>query len=87
MQNQEKNPVSLEQQLFEAVTPVVNFPVPFNKQRMLLHEMFTSAVANAPDDEIDNYTAKKLGPFYLSLCEFLENIEKIGDVCSSSASA
>jgi hypothetical protein len=42
--------------------------------------MFTLSVSNAPDDETDNFTANQLTPFYLSLCETLENLDAIGDV-------
>jgi len=61
--------------LEEAIEPLCS--ISFSSQRMLLHKMFTLAVCAAPDDEIDNYTAKELTPFYLALCETLENLEKL----------
>ena len=51
--------------------------IAFSSQRMLLHKMFTLAVCAAPDDELDNFTARELTPFYLALCETLENLEKL----------
>ncbi|MBC5840741.1 hypothetical protein H8R23_04930 [Flavobacterium sp. F-380] len=44
---------------------------------MALHRMFTLAVANAPENETDNYTAKTLSPAYLALCELLKNVREI----------
>ena len=46
------------------------------EQRMILHEMFTATVSNAPDNEIDNFTAKRISPIYLSICKALEKISK-----------
>jgi hypothetical protein len=59
----------------EAIEPLRSMP--FAVQRKLLHKMFTLAVCAAPDDELDNFTAKELSPFYLALCETLENLEKL----------
>jgi hypothetical protein len=41
---------------------------------MALHEMFALAMSNIPENETDNFTAKKLAPAYL-LCQLLENLE------------
>lgn len=46
------------------------------EHRMALHEMFALAVTNIPDDETENFTARKLKPTYLALCEFLENLKE-----------
>jgi hypothetical protein len=51
---------------------------------MLLHEMFASTVANAPDDESDNWTARRITPFYLALCQLLENLDEIPEVHSDN---
>jgi hypothetical protein len=59
----------------EAIEPLCS--ISFSDQRMLLHKMFTMAVCAAPDDELDNFTAKELTPFYLALCKTLENLEKL----------
>lgn len=59
----------------EAIEPLRS--ISFSDQRMLLHKMFTMAVCAAPDDELDNFTAKELTPFYLAVCETLENLEKL----------
>ena len=82
MQSTEKkdNPLTVEQ----AILPIVECGVNFKDQRMLLHEMFTSSVANAPDDEIENFTAKRLTPFYLAMCSLLENIDTIDDIHSQN---
>jgi hypothetical protein len=77
MQNQEKN---TELTLEQAIAPVVQCHINFRNQRMLLHQMFTLSVANAPDNESDNFTAKMLTPFYLAMCELLENLDTIGEV-------
>ena len=81
MQNpREKNELTLEQ----AILPVVDCRINFRNQRMLLHEMFTSTVANAPDDETENWTAKRITPFYLALCQLLENLDDIDQVHSDN---
>jgi hypothetical protein len=36
---------------------------------MALHEMFALAMSNIPENETDNFTAKKLAPAYLALCQ------------------
>lgn len=69
-------PLSLDQ----AVLPIIECGVNFRNQRMLLHEMFTSTVANAPDDEIENFTAKRLTPFYLAMLNLLENLDSIDEI-------
>jgi hypothetical protein len=46
------------------------------EQRMILHEMFAATVSNAPDNETDNFTAKRISPIYLSICKVLEKISK-----------
>lgn len=79
MQNNEKNKKK-EPTIDEAVKPLVQLGLTFKEQRMLLHEMFTTTVANAPDDEIENFTANRLKDFYLALCETLENLNLIGDI-------
>lgn len=77
MQNEKKQP---ELTLEQAIQPVVGCKINFRNQRMLLHEMFTCTVANAPDDESENWTAKRITPFYLALCQLLENLDDIEQV-------
>lgn len=60
----------------EVIEPLLNCSIPFSRQRLLLNQMFAASVANAPDDEIDNFTAKQFSPFFLALSETLENLEK-----------
>lgn len=61
----------------EAIEPLFSGALSLSDQRMLLNEMYTQTVMNAPDDEIDNFTAKKLTPFYLALLQTLENLQKL----------
>lgn len=77
MLNPEKN---TELTLEQAIVPIVRCHINFRDQRKLLHQMFVLSVANAPDDELDNWTARQLSPFYLAMCELLENLDTIGDV-------
>lgn len=70
--NKNLNPELLK----EAVKPLLENKIALSDQRMLLHEMFVTCVCNAPDDEIDNFTANRLSNFYLSLIQTLENLEK-----------
>ena len=69
----QKIPKSVE----EAIEPLVSSSISLSDQRMFLTEMYTQTVINAPEDEIDNFTAKKLTPFYLALLQTLENLEKL----------
>lgn len=64
------------EQLKEALKPILESSISLSDQRMLLNEMFVSAVCNAPDDEVDNFTANRLSGFYLALIQTLENLEK-----------
>jgi hypothetical protein len=52
----------------QAITPLVELSL--QEQRMALHEMFALAMSNIPENETDNFTAKKLAPAYLALCQF-----------------
>lgn len=82
MQNTEKNTPEIT--IEDAINPLVVVGINFRDQRMLLHEMFANTVASAPDDETDNFTAKKLTPFYLALCQLLENIDSIDEIHSDN---
>lgn len=64
----------------EAITPVVNCGIPLWRQRLLLNEMFATAVANAPENETDNFTAKEYKPLFLALSETLENLGNIPQI-------
>lgn len=77
MQNKE---ITLDQ----AIQPVVECRINFSEQRMLLNEMFASTVSNAPDNEIDNFTARRITPFYLAMCQLLENLDSIQEVHSDN---
>ncbi|MBC7847268.1 MAG: hypothetical protein H7Y10_12325 [Flavobacterium sp.] len=58
------------------VRPLIECESSLKEHKMALHEMFALAVTNAPDNETDNFTARKLKPTYLALCEFLENLQE-----------
>lgn len=64
-------------ELQNALKPLLESEVAPSQQRMALHEMFALAMSNIPDNETDNFTAKKLAPVYLILCEVLENVERL----------
>ena len=76
----QKEEITLDQ----AIQPIVECKINFSNQRMLLNEMFARTVSNAPDDELDNWTAKRITPFYLALCQLLENIDSIEDAHSTN---
>lgn len=63
--------------ILKLVEPLLMSSISFSQQRLLLHKMFTAAVCNAPENETDNFTAKELAPFYLAMCETLENLENL----------
>lgn len=67
--------MNLESQ--NAIQPILDCEITPRQQRMALHQMFALAIANIPDNETDNFTAKKLAPVYLALCEVLENVQEI----------
>jgi chromosome segregation ATPase len=71
-----KKEVSFSKKLKNILQPIVECDISLSKQRMALHEMFTLAMTNIPDNEIDNYTAKRLTPAYLSFCQLLENVQE-----------
>lgn len=62
---------------FSKITaPLTESGVKLSDHRLILHEMFAATVSNAPDDETDNFTAKRVTPVYLALCNVLENVRK-----------
>ncbi len=67
----------MKNDLPRVISPLIECECSLKEQRMALHEMFSLAVANAPDDETDNFTAKKLKPTYIALCHLMENVQEI----------
>jgi len=65
----------MKNELSRIIAPVMECESSLREQRMALHEMFALAVTNIPDGEIENFTARKLKPTYLALCELLENLQ------------
>lgn len=67
----------MNEKTIQAIEPLLLCSVSLSNQKLLLHKMFTSSVCNAPDNESDNFTAKEITPFYLALCETLENLDRL----------
>jgi hypothetical protein len=65
------------EKLKEILRPVMECEISLSKQKMALHEMFSMAITNIPENESDNYTARKLSPAYLSFCQLLENVQEM----------
>jgi hypothetical protein len=63
--------------LLSLTKPLIECERSLRQQRLDLHEMFALAMTNIPDNETDNFTARKLKPTYLALCELLENIQEV----------
>lgn len=63
--------------LQNVVSPVLHNALTLKEQRLILNEMFALAVSNIPDNETENFTAKKLTPVFLALSELLENAEDL----------
>lgn len=67
----------MNKELDQILRPLTDCECSLRAQRMALHQMFAAAVANAPENETDNFTAKRLKPTYLALCELLENVQEL----------
>lgn len=63
--------------LQNVVSPVLHNALTLKEQRLILNEMFALAVSNIPDNETENFTAKKLTPVFLALSELLENAQDL----------
>lgn len=64
----------MSEKLKEFIKPLTESETSLKDHKLALHQLFTLAVTNIPDNETENFTAKKLSPTYLALCELLENI-------------
>mgnify|MGYP006956294284 CR=1 FL=1 len=64
----------MNEELDLILSPVLTSECSLKELRTALREMFVLAVANAPDNETDNFTAKRLSPAYLALAELLDNV-------------
>lgn len=60
----------------EALAPILESEMSMSEQRMALHEMFALAMSNIPEDETENFTAKKITPAYIALCQLMENMRQ-----------
>lgn len=62
--------------LNKTIRPLMECEVSLKEQRKALREMFALAISNIPENETDNFTAKRLTPVFLSLSEMLDNMPK-----------
>lgn len=60
--------------LKDLLLPIIESELTLSQHRMALHKMFAMAMANIPENETDNFTAKELFPAYLNICQLLENL-------------
>jgi hypothetical protein len=67
----------MSEKFTQIISPLINNGISLREQKLALHKMFALAVANAPENETENFTAKQLMPAYLALCELLENIQEL----------
>ena len=67
----------MNENLKGALAPIMECELSLSQQRMVLHEMFALAMANIPENETENFTAKKIYPAYLAFCQFLENVSSL----------
>lgn len=77
MQDNKKTIIATVEQ---AITPVVNCQITFSEQRLILNEMFSMALCNAPENETENFSAKRFSPFFMAISEMLENLDKIPQI-------
>ena len=56
------------------IEPLFEEDVNLEDHKNNLDRMFALAVQHAPDDEIDNFTAKKLSPTFLALARALVHV-------------
>ncbi|WP_417365887.1 hypothetical protein [Flavobacterium beibuense] len=67
----------LRKAIENAIEPLIQCGLDFVTQKKLLDQMFVAAVENAPDNEIDNFTAKQTSPFFLAMSETITNLNSI----------
>lgn len=63
--------------LVAAVSPVLDSGLTLKDFRLILGEMYVNSVSNAPDNELEQFTARRQGAVYLALAAMLENLEEI----------
>lgn len=62
--------------LQDAVSPVLDSGHSLKEMRIILSEMYSNSVSNAPSDELDNFTAKRQTVVFLALQKFLELLQE-----------
>ena len=60
----------------KAIQSLMDCGVSVSELKLAVNEMYASSVCNAPANEVDNFTARKLTPSFLALCTFLEIVSK-----------
>ncbi|WP_417365883.1 hypothetical protein [Flavobacterium beibuense] len=66
----------LHDDLMSIVEPLISSGVSLTDFQLILSEMYSNSVSNAPADETDNFTAKRQTPVFLALIEFIGNLQK-----------
>jgi|GEM_PF-5269083 len=89
MQNQEKKRRKINAAVMAAVEPLILCGVSLIQVKIQLDHMFTKALENADDDEMDNFSARELSPAFKALSEsllYLYEIPEIRDLQSDDFS-
>jgi len=67
----------MSEKIQNIISPILESHLTLKEQRMILNQMFALAVSNIPDNETENFTAKKMMPVFLALNEVLENASQL----------
>lgn len=67
----------MNEKLRNVIRPILENQISLKDQRLILNQMFALAVTNIPENEIDNFTAKRMTPVFLALSELLESASEI----------
>jgi hypothetical protein len=67
----------MNEKIQNIIRPITESQLSLSEQRLILNQMFALAVSNIPDNETENFTAKKMSPVFLALSEFLENLSQL----------
>lgn len=80
MRNQEKKPKESYEELFSAISPIIFQAGTLSNSLSHLNAMFIGAMANADQNEVDNYSAKCIGPTFWALSQTLLNLQEIDKI-------
>jgi len=67
----------MNEKIQNIIRPITENQLSLSEQRLILNQMFALAVSNIPENETENFTAKKLMPVFLALSELLENASQL----------